>query len=474
MNSGHLEIEDGVGLDRRKFWLPRVERRLKRIIVIGSDGFATFDAMRWLADLGASLIFLDRRGKVLFASGPTAPSDARLRRAQSLALGNGTALRISKEFIAQKLDGQATLVRDMLHNPVAADVIIRFRDELSTSESIESVRIIEAQAAKAYWQSWADVPVCWPRKDGRKVPAHWKRFGSRISPLTHSPRLAANPPNALLNLLYALLESESRIAAVAMGLDPGIGLLHVDTPSRDSLACDIMEVVRPKVDSFVLDWLQREPLRRADFFEDTNGNCRLVSSLAIRLCETADVWRRLIAPGAEYVAGELWSSVGSRLSKPDRLLASRLTQAHRREAKGGEVPVVAIPKSEHVCKGCGRKIPVGENHCLKCSAPVTRQNFAAGRKMAQSTESLARRSVTQTKHRRAMKNWQPSDLPAWLTGEFYASRIVPALAKVPKSRICSALGVSEPYSSNIQAGKCIPHPRHWQTVAGLVGVSAEV
>lgn len=26
--------------------------------------------------------------------------------------------------------------------------------------------------------------------------------------------------------------------------DPGIGLLHVETPDRDSLACDLMEVCR--------------------------------------------------------------------------------------------------------------------------------------------------------------------------------------------------------------------------------------
>jgi hypothetical protein len=32
---------------------------VKRLIVIGSDGFATFDAMRWIAFVGAALIFLD-------------------------------------------------------------------------------------------------------------------------------------------------------------------------------------------------------------------------------------------------------------------------------------------------------------------------------------------------------------------------------------------------------------------------------
>jgi CRISPR-associated endonuclease Cas1 len=472
MECGHLSIEDGVGLERRKLRLPRVGHGLKRIIVIGSDGFATFDAIRWVADVGASLIFLDRTGKVIFVSGPTAPSDARLRRAQSTALGNGTALRISKEIIRQKLDGQAALVRDMLHNVVAAGGIVRFKADLPTAQSIEAVRIIEAQAAKLYWQAWSDVPVRWPRKDDRRVPDHWKRFGSRFSPLTHSPRLAANPPNAILNLLYAILEAESRIAAVAMGLDPGIGLLHVDTPSRDSLACDIMEVVRPRCDSFVLDWLQREPLRKTDFFEDTNGNCRLISSLAIRLCETADAWRKLVAPVAEDVSQELWASSDRSTKLKHLIVPTRLTQTHRREAKGTPAPTIELPKHEPLCKGCGQKILRGEN-CRKCAVPLVRKTFDAGRKMAQSNESLARRSITQAKHRRAICDWKPSDLPAWFTREVYLSRIVPKLATVPKSRIRSALGVSEPYSIWIQTGKRVPHARHWGLLAHLAGVGFE-
>ena len=53
---------------------------------------------------------------------------------------------------------------------MAADVIERFKAELPGVQSIESVRIVEVQAAKVYWQSWADVPIRWPRKDGI-VPA---------------------------------------------------------------------------------------------------------------------------------------------------------------------------------------------------------------------------------------------------------------------------------------------------------------
>jgi hypothetical protein len=88
------------------------------------------------------------------------------------------------------------------------------------------------------------------------------------------------------------------------------------------------------------------------------------------------------------------------------------------------------------------------------------------------SESLAKQSATQQRHKQAIQNWKPSDLPGWLTRDVYVTQIQPALADVAKSRIRSALGVSEPYSSDIQAGKRIPHPRHWQALAYLVGISS--
>jgi CRISPR-associated protein Cas1 len=480
VSAGHLILHDGIADERRTIRLPRVNHGLKRLVMIGSDGFITLEALRWLADQDAAFVMLERRGKVLAVTGPVSPSDAKLRRAQALALGNGTALKISKEFISQKLAGQELLVRDMLHDSATADAIARFRIVLPSAESIDRVRLIEAQAAKLYWQAWSDVPIRWPRKDERRVPEHWKRFGSRISPLTHSPRLASSPPNALLNLLYALLESESRLSAAAMGLDPGIGLLHVDTPNRDSLACDIMEPIRAKCDAFVLHWLQSEPLRRCDFWEDRNGNCRIASSLAIKLCETSDTWRRLVAPVAEYVAQELWSSVSkptftSKLAR--QLIATRLTQSRKRSVKGTDVPPVKTPKPDRVCRGCGAHTQRGR-HCPKCGREVSREKLIelakTGRIAARSAESRTKHSETQRRHEAAKRAWRSSPKPAWPDENMYVQDIQPRLATMPISALASTLGVSESYAADIRAGRHRPHPRHWQTLAELVGISEGV
>ncbi len=476
VNAGHLLLHDGIADVRRTMRLPRVNHGLKRLVMIGSDGFVTLEALRWLADLGAAFVMLDRRGKVLAVTGPSAPSDAKLRRAQALALGNGTAIKICKELISQKLAGQELLVRDMLHDSATADAIARFRHELPNAESIDRVRLIEAQAAKIYWQVWADVPIHWPRKDERRVPEHWKHFGSRVSPLTHSPRLAASPPNALLNLLYALLESEARLSAVAMGLDPAIGFLHMDAPNRDSLACDIMEPIRPKCDAFVLNWLHSEPLRPSDFWEDRNGNCRIASSMAIKLCETSDTWRKLIAPIAEYVAQETWSSISRPTSSLARRgIATRLTQRTKRAVQGTDIPSVKAPKPETVCRGCGAATRGGQ-HCPKCGREVSKEKLVElakiGRMVAQNPKSRRKHSDSQRRHEAAKRAWRSSPEADWPDEDTYVRQIQPQLAGVTISALASTIGVSEPYAAHVRAGRHRPHPRHWKVLAELVGVSA--
>lgn len=45
VHNGHLELDDGVGLERRRFRLARVGRGLKRLAIIGSDGFVSLNAV---------------------------------------------------------------------------------------------------------------------------------------------------------------------------------------------------------------------------------------------------------------------------------------------------------------------------------------------------------------------------------------------------------------------------------------------
>src|SRR6202034_1727906 len=134
------------------------------------------------------------------------------------------------------------------------------------------------------------------------MPAHWARYDSRASTLTGAPRAATNPVNALLNYVYALLESESRLALLAVGLDPTLGVLHADQRNRDSFALDVMEAVRPAVDAFVLDLLEERTLTSRDFVELSNGVCRVRAPLTHELALTLGRWRLLLAPIVTHLA----------------------------------------------------------------------------------------------------------------------------------------------------------------------------
>jgi CRISPR-associated endonuclease Cas1 len=163
------------------------------------------------------------------------------RRAQSLAHRSGIALPIAKVLIRQKLIGQQEVLLKYFPASNAMRALANAEIQLVKSRSSDEIRLWEEQAAKSYWTAWREFFVQFPRADLPRVPEHWRIFGNRVSPLTSSPRLAVNPPNAMLNYLYAVLESESRLALAALGLDPGIGVLHNDLRTRDSLACDLME-----------------------------------------------------------------------------------------------------------------------------------------------------------------------------------------------------------------------------------------
>jgi hypothetical protein len=70
------------------------------------------------------------------------------------------------------------------------------------------------------------------------------------------------------------------IACAAVGLDPGLGIVHNDAKARQSMALDLLEPVRPEVESFVLDTLEARTYRRAEFTETEDGDVRLRAPLA--------------------------------------------------------------------------------------------------------------------------------------------------------------------------------------------------
>jgi CRISPR-associated protein Cas1 len=251
---GKLRVEDGIGRQRRSLALDRAGSGLERLVLIGKGGSLTLEALAWLRAIGASLVQIGRDGEVLAHSVPLGYEGHPICRAQALAVTNGLDVAIARDLIGGKLDGQRrNLVR------ICADELREFdslQNALNSADSIENVRVIEANAAALYFRAWKSVKIRFRERDLGRIPARWARADSRASVLTGAPRAATSPINALRNYLFACLESEARLALLAHGCDPSMGCLHADQRNRDSLALDAMEPVRADVDAFLLDMLE--------------------------------------------------------------------------------------------------------------------------------------------------------------------------------------------------------------------------
>ncbi|PKW15412.1 CRISPR-associated endonuclease Cas1 [Saccharopolyspora spinosa] len=313
---GQLSIQDGVGQHRRTRTLPKIERDVRRIIVLSDNGYVSWDAARWCADVGITVVQADRSGRQITTAADPQPDtdDVRLRRAQAFAGDDGpnaaVGLEIAKYILARKLDGQAAIVTEYLNNPAVSDTIRQYAADVAASESVSAARVREGAAGAAYWQAWSGhVIVPFEPREAFSVPAHWTTFVARKSPIDTAKtngHHAADPINALLNFAYRLAETECRLACLAVGLDPAMGFHHSDKPNRDSLALDLLEILRPEVDRFVLDLLSTNgPMRYLSpklFVEESDGHCRLVPPLTHLVAEQCLDWLRSIVPHAVHIA----------------------------------------------------------------------------------------------------------------------------------------------------------------------------
>lgn len=497
MERGYLIVEDGRGHDRRHGRFPRTTRDLKRLVIVGHTGTVSLDALRWLHDIGCAFVQLDTDGKVIAASAPMGSDDARLRRSQALAVSSDTGITIARELLMRKLEGQADVLDSFDGGAIAAGNVRRFRDDLPSATTAVQLRILEAQAAAVYWIAWAPLPVRFARKAAARIPAHWQTFGSRTSPLTSSPRTAANPANAMLNYLYAIAEAETRIALLAVGLDPGLGIAHADQKNRDSFACDVMEAIRPNIDAYVLELVQSRPFGTGDFFETRQGSCRLMPPVTRILAETAPRWAAALGPIVEGIAQTLMHAGASPQSATAlRRLPTPLTQSNRSagRAKGRKRPASGTSSDASrnrtarlpaACLDCGTILdnPV-RRYCDDClpeirqeqgtafalAGPATlAERRASGTDPAHGSDAGRRRGERNKAHVEAARTWERDDATSTLMdSDAFTREILPRLQGIPLRVMANATGLSEGYCSFVRRGQKVPHRRHWVTLSNLI------
>ncbi len=482
---GRLQVEDGIGRQRRSITLDRVGTGLERLVLIGKGGMVSLEALSWLRAIGAAYVQIGNGGEVLAHSVPSG-YEGLIRRAQALAVANGLDLDIARELIEAKLDGQRrNLVR------LGADLreFDALRAVLESADSIDRIRVIEANAAGLYFGAWRNVQIRF--RDPARIPARWLRADSRASLLTGAPRAATSPLNAMRNYLFACLESEARLALLAFGLDPSLGVLHADQRNRDSLALDACEGVRGAVDDFLLDLLEDRMFAARDFGELPNGVCRIAAPLTHELALTLPHWRGLVQPIAARLAQLFRNAATGTNAKRPAPVKSPLVATPRKPSqprpyasKAWATPSLeTLPKRAATCELCDRPVlKRRRRHCDACIPKVRRAHglrvIEVARKTlaAQAADGNDPRASARAGRKRGEANArQHRRNRAWARGAgvdrdaaWFLREILPKLDTYSLSQIAKATGLSLAACSRIRAGTRVPHPRHWEVLGELV------
>jgi CRISPR-associated protein Cas1 len=236
------------------------------IIVEGSSGMITFEAMRWLMHHGVPVFMLDYDGSLLSAIMPPQPIRGDLRRAHVEAyVDSGKRFTVARSFIEAKLERSRQILDWLRESHDVEQEIRRFKKEayrLRRAKTVDHVRAVEGRAAESYWRAYQ-----------KAVPSKLE-FKSRSTKASSRQYNASDPVNALLNYGYAFLQSCVRRAVNMTGLDASLGFLHEDKPATAPLVYDFQEPYRWLVDYMVLRMVLSRAFSWDDFYF-TGGDYRL-------------------------------------------------------------------------------------------------------------------------------------------------------------------------------------------------------
>lgn len=507
MRRGRLVIDDGVADERRRLVFARVGSGLKRVIVIGHSGTVSLDALRWLADVGVAFVHIDADARLIAVGGTSELHDARVFRGQAAAQATGADITLAQYLLAAKVRGQAAVSERLPHAARLRTELERMATQIETTASLRELCYLESIAAAAYWDAWSSTVTPFIRSDEATVPAHWRTVGVRHSPLSNKPARAVSPAHAILNYLYAILEAETRLALIAVGCAPSLGVVHVDRMSRDSLVFDVMEPVRPHVDALVLDLFSSRQFACRDFFETRDGQCKLMPQLTHPLAQTAERWAQLVAPYAERVAtvfaqtghaahgGAIRSAttrapvlpseaVRAPAPRATRTPLTRLNQrpagaTSRRWTRAATAdPTSLLPAR---CQSCGTKLAGRTRmYCDTCLAALDQRPCVAG-----VIRSSARRKAQEIPDRRSSPavtaaRWgkiaaRQAEHAEWVAEHgagpsrtVFLREITPTLQAVPVEVLVAATGLSRAMCYRVRRGHGVPHWRHWEPIRDAV------
>ncbi|MBV6427932.1 MAG: CRISPR-associated endonuclease Cas1 1 [Haliscomenobacter sp.] len=137
---------------------------------------------------------------------------------------------------------------------------------------------LESRAAAPPSPEWSSGIMGW---EGSLARQYWQALGSAMPAgwefSTRNRRPALDPFNATINYYYGMLYALVEQALFAAGLDPHLGILHVDEYDRPTLAFDLIEPFRPWIDGLVVETIFAGQMDLS-WYDTQDGGYRLNSA----------------------------------------------------------------------------------------------------------------------------------------------------------------------------------------------------
>jgi len=261
VDDGKLVVRNGDG-SKTVFFPKRFP--FSNVVIYGTRGSISFEAIRWLTKQDTQISILNWNGKILTTILPPEAKQTKLKFVQYRAYESPKRIQIAKGLIGGKFHSTKAVLKWLKERyPQINDSIEKESFKLNKVKTILEILMIEGRVAEIYWKQLVKI-----------FPKRFV-FGNRKIGKTEKPMGAVDPINALFNYGYSLLECECRKAINSVGLDTHVGFLHEVTIGKEPLVYDLQEPFRWLVDVAIINALEKNVFDKKHFIRTENYNIKL-------------------------------------------------------------------------------------------------------------------------------------------------------------------------------------------------------
>ena len=222
-------------------------KKVEQIIITTAAAIST-DAIELAVENNIDIVFLKKYGAPFGRVWHSKMGSISTIRKKQLDLdSNNMGTTLVKEFLCQKMNNQVEFLnslamnrRDDRKNDIK-ETISKIKELVKKVENIDdninnvrnSLQGYEGTASRLYFSKLSEL-----------MPEKFKFDGRSKNP-------AKDEFNCMLNYGYGIMYSNVERACILSGLDPFIGIMHVDNYNRQSFVFDLIEMYRIYIDQIV-------------------------------------------------------------------------------------------------------------------------------------------------------------------------------------------------------------------------------